>query len=243
MPKTLSKNDPNLLAGVRRLQRAEQVWGALLIGLGLLTELAATSEHPVAGLPFIAIGLFALRWAEPALLATVAALMAFSIVPTINPRVTILGPDPVTKLAALSFIELAALVVGKALITLTAANQFFLYRFLYGTERASSDDPELAIIPPMVPNRTDGLARGARWFGLIGAALSAAGLLVLFAGSAAYQARILAEMGGSVATAAIGLGLGTAFAPTNERQAALAAVVLGLGAYVAAATVLLRLPG
>ncbi len=240
MPKTLSKTDPNLLAGVRRLKRAQQVWGALLIGLGLVTELAATSEHPVAGLPFIAIGLFALRWAEPALLATVATLMAFSIVPTINPRLTILGPDPVTKLAALSFIEQTALVVGKILITLTAANQFLLYRFLYGTERASSDEPDLALIPAMVPNRTDGLARGARWFGLIGAVLSAGGLLFLFVDAAAYQPRILAEMGGSVATAAIGLGVGTAFSPTSERQAALTAVVLGLGAYVAAAAVLLR---
>src|SRR5687767_6432930 len=95
MPKTLSKTDPALLAGVKRLQRVQQVWGVLLVGLGLFTEMAATSEHPVAGLPFIAVGLLAFRLAEPALLATVGTLMAFSIVPTINPRLTILGPDPV----------------------------------------------------------------------------------------------------------------------------------------------------
>ena len=140
MPKTLSKTDPALLSGVRRLQRVQQVWGLLLIALGLLTELAATSAHPVAGLPFIAVGLFAFRWAEPALLATVATLMSFSIVPSINPRLSILGPDPLLQLADPSFLELLAVVVGKVIIVLTAANQFFLYRFLYGTSRATTDD-------------------------------------------------------------------------------------------------------
>src|SRR5262245_7551158 len=113
MPKTLSKNDPNLLAGVQRLRRVQQVWGALRILLGMLTEAVAARDHPVAGLPFIAVGLFTLLWAEPALLATVATLMLFSVVPTINPRITILGPDPITELATLSLIEIVALVIGK----------------------------------------------------------------------------------------------------------------------------------
>jgi hypothetical protein len=42
---------------------------------------------------------------------------------------------------------------------------------------------------------------------------------------------------------AIGLGLGCAYSPTDERLPALASLGLGLAAYLAAAIVLLRLPG
>jgi hypothetical protein len=243
MSKTLSTKEPNLVEAVQRLKRIQQIWGGLLLALGLLTELAAAGDHPVAGLGLMAVGLFALVWGEPALLATVATVVAFSIVPTINPRVTIVGPDPLRIFATLSVIELVALVVGKGLIVLTAANQFLVYRFLYGTERATSDDPDQPIIPAMLPNRTDGLARSARWISLIGLAFGLGSLLFVFAVPPAFLTQILAEMGGSLAVVAIGLGLGCAFSPTDERTAALAAVVLGLVAYGAAAATLLRMGG
>jgi hypothetical protein len=239
MAKTLSKKDPNLVEAVKRLKRIQQIWGVLLISLGGLTEWAGANEHPVAGLPLIAVGLLALVWAEPALLATVATVVVFSIVPTINPRLTILGPDPLLQVASLSVIELVALVVGKSLIVLTAAGQFFFYRFLYGTARATTDDPELAIIPAMVPNRTDGLARAARWIGLFGLVLGAAGLLFIFAAPGNFLPILLAEMAGSLGVVAIGMGLGCAFSPTDERNAALTSVLLGLVAYVLGAAVLL----
>lgn len=242
MPNTLSKTDPNLLTGVRRLQRVQKVWGALLIGLGVITELAATSAHPVSGVPFIAVGLFVLRWPEPAMLAVVAALVGFSIVPSINPRLTILGPDPFLQLADPSFLELLAVVVGKALLVLTAAGQFFFYRFLYGTRRASTEDPEQDIIPEMVPNRTNGLARWARWIG-IGSLIFAAGTIFLSTvDPSAYLPRLWAEIGGSLATLAIGIGLGVAFSPTDERRLALVGVAAGAVAYVVASLVLLGLP-
>jgi len=241
MPKTLSPNDPNLVKSVQRLRRSQQLWGALLIALGILTELAATSDHPVAGLPFVAVGLLAFRWAEPALLAAVAVLAAFSIVPTINPSFTILGPDPVAAIANFSWLELGAVVVGKGLIVLTAANQFFLYRFLYGTERATADEPDLDIIPPMVPNRTDGLARSARLIALVGAGSAGLGLLLSFVDPAAFLPQILAEFGGSLAVVAIGFGLGCAFSPTNERRAALLGMQAGLLSYAVAVVTLLRL--
>jgi hypothetical protein len=241
MPKTLSANDPNLLKSVQRLRRSQQLWGGLLIALGILTELGATSEHPMAGLPFIAVGLLAFRWAEPALLAAVAVLVGFSIVPTINPGFTILGPDPVAAIANFSWLELGAVVVGKGLIVLTAANQFFLYRFLYGTERATTDEPGLDVIPPMVPNRTDGLARSARLFALLGAASAVVGLLFSLVDRAAYPPQILAELGGSLAVVAVGFGLGCAFSPTNERRAALTGVQAGLLAYAVAVITLVRL--
>ena len=242
MSKTLSKTDPALLAGVKRLQRVQQVWGVLLVGAGLLTELAATSAHPVAGLPFIAVGLLALRLAEPALLATVAALMVFAIVPTINPRLTILGPDPFQILATPSFLETLAIVVGKVLIVLTAANQFFLYRFLYGTSRATSDDPNQAIIPEMVPNRSTGLSRWARWIAIAGLIFAIGAVLLRFVDPEPDIPRLWAEIGGSLATMSVGFGLGAAFSPTDQRRAALFGVGAGLLAYLVASLVLLVLP-
>ncbi len=242
MPKTLSKTDPALLTGVRRLKRVQQVWGVLLIALGVFTELAATSDHPVAGLPLIAVGLLALRLAEPALLATVAALMAFSIVPSINPRITLLGPDALLVLGDPSFLEVLAVVVGKIILVLTAANQFFLYRFLYGTSRASSEDPNQAIIPEMVPNRTHGLARWARWIAIAGLIFTAGSVLLRFVDPDPFIPRLWAEIGGSLAIIAVGFGLGAAFSPTNFRRAALFGVGAGFLAYVVASIVLLALP-
>src|SRR5260370_3252287 len=124
MPKALSKKDPNLVAAVNRLKGGQRIWGLLLIGLGALTEWAGGVDHPVAGLPLIAVGLFALVWAEPAVLAAVATAMAFSIVPSINPPLTILGPDPLRSAMVGSTIELITLVVGNALIVRTASSQF-----------------------------------------------------------------------------------------------------------------------
>lgn len=241
MPKTLSTTDRNLVTAVGRLRRVQQIWGALLIALGVVTELAATSNHPVAGVPFVLIGLLAFRWADPALLAAIATLMAFSTVPTLNPRLTILGPDPVVSVTTLSVVEQVALVVGKAIVTLTAANQFFLYRFLYGTERATSDDPQQPIIPPMVPNRTNGLARWGRLIALVGAGLSVAALLLTTVDPAAYLPQVLAETAGSLAVMAVGIGLGCAFSPTDERPAALVGVGAGLMGYALAAIALFRL--
>src|SRR5438876_11898052 len=94
MPKTLPKKDPNLVEAVNRLTRVQRIWGLLLVGLGALTEWVGASNHPMAGLPLIAVGLFALVWAEPAVLAAVAVAVAFSMAPTVNPRLSILGPDP-----------------------------------------------------------------------------------------------------------------------------------------------------
>jgi hypothetical protein len=241
MPKTLSKKDPNLVEGVNRLKRAQRIWGLLLIGLGALTEWVGAGNHPVAGLPLIAVGAFALVWAEPAVLAAVAVAVAFSMAPTVNPRLTILGPDPLRLALAGSIIELAAIVLGKALIVLTAANQFMFYRFLYGTVRATGDQPEMDIIPEMVPNRTNGLARSARWMGLIGLGLSLAGLLFVFTVPAAILTPLLGEMGASLGVVAMGLGVGCAFSPTDERPAALTSLALGLVAYGLGAAVLLAL--
>lgn len=241
MPKTLSKNDPSLMASVARLRRVQQLWGVLLILLGVVTEFAATSNHPVAGLPFVAVGLLALLWREPALLAAIAVLMAFAIVPGINPRITVLGPDPVTVLGTLNLLEQIALAAGKALIVLTATNQFLLYRFLYGTARAYTGTEEMDVIPAMVPNRTDGLARAGRLMGLTGVVLGGAALALSFVDASAYLPQIVAEMAGTLGVTAVGFGFGAAFSPTDERRAALLATGTGLLAYALCAATLLRL--
>lgn len=242
MAKTLSTEDPNLLKAVTRHTRAQQLYGGLFVALGLLTQLAAGGEHPVAGMPFLLVGVACFVLAEPALLATVAILLTLSILPTMYDRASILGPEPLANALNMTTVERGALVLGKLLVAGTALNQFFLFRLLYGTAEATTDDPNLPIIPALVPNRTDRLARTARWAGIFGLATTILALLVTTQEPAAFLTRTLAEMGGSFGVVALGLGLGVAFTPTKEREAALWGAGLGTVAYLACAFVLMRFP-
>jgi hypothetical protein len=241
MPKTLSATDPNLLKAVQRLTRSHYIWAALFVGLGLLTQFVAAPRHPFAGLPFIIIGLVCLRWRDPALLGAVAVLFALSVAPTFYSKITILGPDPLTEVISPGGLEIAALALGRLLLAYVAVTQFLFLRLLYGTARATTDDPDLPLIPEMVPNRTNAQARWAR-----GAAVAAVviALATLFLTNIELESLIRAgaELAGSLGAIAIGLGFGAAFAPTDERPAALLGVGLGAISYIAAALVLLRLP-
>ncbi|MBL8056805.1 MAG: hypothetical protein JNK29_08910 [Anaerolineales bacterium] len=244
MPKTLSTSDPNLQEAVKRLDRTQKTTGWILIGYGVFTQLVAVSTdplHPVAGLPFLAIGFFTLIWGDPALLAASALLLALAVVPALTPAVSVLGPDPVVQLTEVTGIELLIVVGVKAVLAFNAMQQFLLFRWLYGTERASSDEPNLAIIPPMVVNRSDRLARWSRSTGLIAAGAGLLALGFLAADPAAYAGRVVAELAGALAAVAAGLGLGAAFSPTDERPAALLGLGAGLVSYLLAAFVLLRL--
>jgi hypothetical protein len=242
MPKTLSETDPHLLEAVRRLDRAQKTTGWILITYGAFTQWVALSTdppHTVAGLPFIAVGLVCLVWGDPALLAASGVLFALSAVPGVNPALSLLGPDPIVQLTGIGGWELVIEVGVKGVLALAAMQQFLLFRLLYGTERASSDQPDLALIPPMVPNRTDRLARWARSSALVAGLCAVLAVGFLAVDPSAPGTRIAAELGGALGAVATGLGLGAAFSPTDERPAALIGVGAGLASYIAGAVVLL----
>ncbi len=241
MPKTLSKDDPNLQKAVQRLARSHYLWAALFISFGLLTQFAAAPRHLFSGLPFIVVGMACLLWRDPALLAAVAVMFVLSVVPMLNSQIGILGPDPLPQLTSLGTLEFAALALGKLLLAYTAFNQFLYLRFLYGTAQAATDEPNLPHIPEMVPNRTNAQARWARGLAIAGM-LCALGSLFTTSVEMERLIRAGAELGGSLGAVAIGLGLGAAFSPTGERPAALLGVGLGLIGYITAVFVLLRLP-
>lgn len=242
MPKTLSKQDPKLLEAVGRLDHMQKTTGWILIAFGLLTQwagLTASALHPVGGLPFIAVGVVCLLWGDPALLAAAAVLFALAIIPTVNPALTLLGPEPIVQMTGLGGWELIIVVGIKAILAFTSIQQFFFFRLLYGTERMTSDEPDLALIPPMVPNRSDRLARWARSAGIVAGVCGLIALGALWIDPSALGTRITAELAGALGAVALGLGLGAAFSPTDERPAALLGMGVGLAGYVAAAAVLL----
>lgn len=238
MPKTISTSNPHLQEAVKRLERTQKTTGWVLIGYGVLAQwvaLTTTPLHPVAGLPFIAAGFFTLLWGDPALLALAAVLFAFACVPSLNPALSLPGPDPIVQMTGLDGWELAIVVGVKAVLAFNAIQNFLLFRMLYGTRSASSADPTLDIIPPMVPNRTDRLARWARSTGLVTVVIAGLGIAFVLVEPQALTTRVAAEMAGGLGLMAAGLGLGAAFSPTDERPAALLGLGAGLAGYMAAA--------
>ncbi len=232
---TLDTQDPNLQEGVKRHDRTQRTYGGLLIAYGLLAQIVAVTQpgvfHPIAGLPFIFVGFFAWAWREPALLPAMAALFITSIVPTIARVFTIPGPDPVVLLTNASGWEVAALVAVKAFMGLSAFQQFFQFRLLYGTAWATSDEPGLPVIPELVPNRTDTLARWARGAAVVGVMVAALALAFALNDPRALGTQVAAEVAGALGVLGVGLGLGAAFSPTTERPAALVGLAGGTLAY------------
>jgi|GEM_PF-1305547 len=240
--KTLPKTDPHLQDAVGRHERTQKTTGWILIAFGLLAQFVGISSpelHPVAGLPFIAIGLFMALWGDPALLAAASMLFALSIIPTLNPALTLPGPDPIVRLTGMNGWELAIVVGVKVVLAYSAVQQFFLFRLLYGTERMTSTEENLALIPPLVTNRTDIYARWARVAGITGGLCAAVALVAGFLQPGALAGRVLAELGSALGGAALGLGFGAAFSPTDERPAALVGMGTGLVGYILAVIALL----
>ena len=147
----------------------------------------------------------------------------------------------VRLLGADALLEVLTLVGVKLFLAYSAFNQFQMFRLLYGTERMTGGDPGLAVIPPMVRNRSDRIANLARFAGLIGLGLAVVALAGVFVQPDAAAVPALAETGGSLGGAAIAFGLGAAFSPTDRRSQALLGVLSGTLGYLAALAVLLIL--
>ena len=243
--RTISTKDTNLQSAVAQLKRATVTTGWILIGYGVLAQavgIILEPVHPVAGLVYIALGLLLLVWGDPALLGTAAGVFALSIVPTLNANLALLGPDPIVRLiGADALLEVLTLVGVKLFLAYSAFNQFQMFRLLYGTERMTGGDPGLAVIPPMVRNRSDRIANLARFAGLIGLGLAVVALAGVFVQPDAAAVPALAETGGSLGGAAIAFGLGAAFSPTDRRSQALLGVLSGTLGYLAALAALLIL--
>jgi hypothetical protein len=142
----------------------------------------------------------------------------------------LLGPDPLSLLFGNGTLEIVVIVLIRLVIMVTALNQFFMYRMLYGTGDMTGLDPDMADIPEVIPNHSDTLALVARTLGMI----SLAGDLLASTLMASEQGVYLLGISISFGVFAIGLGLGSAFSPTQRRAAALTGVGLGSAAYLVA---------
>lgn len=224
----LPADHPSLTAAARRLRRILIAWALLFLGVGALTAFAQREALGTTPVLWFAAAILMLLSPQPAYLALVAAAWGLSLV-SLNPQVNqALSADPISLIFGGGFLEQLASAFVRIILAIMAWNQFLFYRMLYGTEAAAGLDPKLRPIPEVVPNRTDPLATAA-------AVLAGLGLIALataYSPLSLQSSRVLLVQTGSLASLAIGLGLGTAFSPTQRRAAALAAIALGSVEYL-----------
>ncbi len=230
MAKTLSKSDPNLVSAVGRLYRTQKVWGGLFLAFALLAYTVSGSRHPFSGLGWLALGALCFRAPQPLVLMAVAVQMGFSLLLPLPRLELLLGPDPLGSVLEAGTVETVGMLAVRAVLLLTAANQFFFYRLLYGTARASGLDPSMPPIPEMIPNASDRYAGWAHWLGLLSLFACLTGL-ALARTPVAAGALELAVVTGVVA---LGLGLGAAFSPTGRRSTALLGAASGIAGFLLA---------
>ena len=226
----LPVDHPSLLAAKKRLRRILVAWALLFAGVGALTAFAqrdALARTPM--LWFAAAGMLLLSSSpQPAYLALVAALWGLSLV-SLNAQVNqVLSADPIPLIFGGGFLEQLASAFVRVIFVIMAWNQFLFYRMLYGTEGAPGLDPKLRPVPEVTSNWTDSLAIAA--LGMAGVSLVAVGFG--YSPIPLGSARILLIQSASLASLAIGLGLGAAFSPTRRRVAALAGIALGSAGYL-----------
>jgi len=230
LAKTLSTSDPNLVSAVSRLHRTQKVWGGLFLAFALLAYLVSGSRHPFSGLGWLALGALCFRGPQPLVLMAVAVQMGFSLLLPLPRLELLLGPDPLGSVLEAGTVETIGMLAVRAVLLLTAANQFFFYRLLYGTATASGLDPSLPPIPKMLPNSSDRYAGWARWLGLL--SLSAC-LLGLSLARTPVGAGAL-ELAAVVGVMALGFGMGAALSPTRRRSTALLGAATGIVGFLLA---------
>lgn len=197
--------------------------------MALFTWFSLGSSYPLAPIPW-AVATALLLTQQPIALALTAILWSLSLVYLVPGLDLVFGPDPISNLLAGSAIETFGRALVRVVMAVTAWSQFMFYRLLYGTERASGLPDDSPPIPEVVPNRSDSLAVTAAGLGLVGL-LSALLATAPLPGAASLR---LVQLGFALAMLALGLGLGSALAPTDRRREALIGMALALIAFLAA---------
>jgi hypothetical protein len=192
--------------------------------VGLFTGFALRGTDRAASLSWFAVAAAAALTRAPALLALIAIQLGLSSLWLLPGIPGLLGPDPLLLLFEGGLVERLSLIVVRILLLMMVWNQFMFYRMLYGTAEASGLSEDLPVIPEVIPNRTDRLARLARICG----ALALASLWFLTFLSDSVDPALLANLTYTLVIMAIGLGAGSAFAPTRVRGVALTGAGLGL---------------
>jgi hypothetical protein len=222
-------NHPNLQLAQKRLRRMLRFWAILFAAMGGTAWVAMGDSHPLTAFQWIVAALLFALGSQPAFLVLASALWGISITSLIPGPALLLGPDPLGILFASGVLETIVLIFVRVVFAVMAMNQFLFYRMLYGTDRMSGLDESLPDIPEVIPNRTNLLARVSSVLALLAIAISWIALQQSIS-------RYLLHGAAIAATYAVGLGLGTAFSPTDRRGVALFAVFLGGLAFLLALT-------
>lgn len=237
VPEPLAPDHPNLQLARTRLRRMLRFWALLFGAMGIVVWITLRQTHPLAaGQWLFASVLFALG-SQPAYLVLASTLWGLSISNLIPGAATLLGPDPFVLLLDTGAFETMVLVFVRLVFVVMSMSQFLFYRILYGTERMTGLDESLPDIPEVVPNNSNQLARAAQYLALVAALGVAAAWFI----TAADAVRLILHLSAVLGSYAVGLGLGAAFSPTDNRGQALFGVFIGavgfLGALMSAARI------
>lgn len=202
----------------------------MFAGMAALAYVTVGSSNPWSILPWAATAVALAAWDQPVLLAQAAVLWALSLVTLFPNLAKVFGGDPVAEVFPPGAIEIIGQSVVRLVLAITTWNQFMLYRMLYGTARGLGLPAGQPAIPEVIPNQTNRTAAIAAT--LAGLALIASIAATVPAVDALRQGA--AQAGFAFSLLAIGLGLGTAFSPTDRRGLALFGAGGGMVAFLIA---------
>jgi hypothetical protein len=208
------------------------IWAAVTAAMAIFTWFNLGSTYPLASLPWAVAALLLLTH-QPLALALTAVLWSLSLVYLVPGLDLVFGPDPISNLLAGSAVEAFGRALLRIVMAITAWNQFMFYRLLYGTVRASGLPYDSPPIPEVVPNRSDAGSIASAATGVV-ALLSALSATAPFAGAISLR---LVQLGFALSLLSLGLGLGSAFSPTDRRRQAMAGSSLAVIAFLVALAV------
>ncbi|MGA9532446.1 MAG: hypothetical protein WBR18_06990 [Anaerolineales bacterium] len=230
MPEPLTADNPNLQLAKRRHRRIQWIWAALFAGMAVLAYATVGSANPWSILPWAVAAILLAVWVQPVLQALVAVLLGLSLVTLFPGLAQVFGGDPIAEVFPSGAIEIVGQAVVRLVLAVTAWNQFMLYRMLYGTARGSGLADDQPPIPEVIRNDTNQMA-------LLAAALAGLALIASVAATVPAVAALRqdgAQIGFAISLLAIGIGLGTAFSPTDRRGLALISTSAGMVAFLIA---------